>query len=47
VIPGLVEGVGHADGRACVVAKHSIRKPEEEFVDEVLRAVADLGLPSG
>jgi hypothetical protein len=40
---GLVEGVGHATGRAWVVAKHPMRKPEDAFVTEVLRAFEELG----
>jgi hypothetical protein len=44
---GLVEGVGELLGRACVVAKHPMRKPESPFVAEVLNAFADLGMPLG
>jgi hypothetical protein len=42
---GLVEGVGHVSGRGWVVAKHPMGKPERAFVDEVLRAYAELELP--
>lgn len=45
--PGLVEGVGHVDGRSWVVAKHPMRKPEDRFVDEVMSAFADLRAPIG
>lgn len=44
---GLVEGIGEANGRRWVVAKHPMAKPETKFVDEVLRAFADLGTPLG
>jgi hypothetical protein len=44
---GFVEGIGHVEGRAWVVAKHPMRKPEAPFVAEVLAAFADLGLPIG
>lgn len=42
---GLVEAVGELLGRPCVVAKHPVAKPEGPFVDEVLRAFADVGMP--
>ena len=42
---GLVEGVGSSAGRAWVVAKHPMRKPEDRFVEEVLGAFAELGIP--
>jgi hypothetical protein len=42
---GLVEMLGHADGRAWVVAKHPMGKPGDAFVDEVRRAFAELGVP--
>lgn len=42
---GLVEGVGVQDGRAWVVAKHPMLKPEDRFVSEVLTAFGELGTP--
>ena len=42
---GLIEHVGSCAGRAWVVAKHPMRKPEDRFVDEVLSAFAELGAP--
>jgi hypothetical protein len=42
---GLVEGIGSDAGRAWVVSKHPMGKPEDRFVDEVLGAFAELGVP--
>lgn len=44
---GLVDGLGHVNGRAWVVAKHPMKKPEQTLIDQVLRAFADLGSPIG
>jgi hypothetical protein len=42
---GLVEGVALAHGAAWVVAKHSMGKPSDLFVADVMSAFADLGRP--
>jgi hypothetical protein len=39
---GLVDMLGHAGGRAWVVAKHPMGKPGDAFVDEVRRAFNEL-----
>ncbi len=41
----LVESVGSCAGRAWVIAKHPMRKPEDAFVEDVRNAFAGLGVP--
>jgi hypothetical protein len=45
---GLVEGLAERDGRAFVVSKHPMGKPERRLVDEISHGFAELhGDPSG
>ena len=43
---GLVESVGTVGGRAWVVARHPMGKPEKRWVQEVLDSFGELGRPS-